>query len=134
MKRHHRIALASAIMLMLTGAAAWAAFDLSWYTVDAGGGISTGAGFQLSGTVGQADAGPTLTGGGFALVGGFWAHRGTLLPGDCDLDGGVGLDDLTCFAACMAGPVVSVADECHSYDFDQDGDVDLFDYAVFSTQ
>ena len=32
-------------------------FDLSWFTIDGGGGISTGGDFSLSGTIGQPDAG-----------------------------------------------------------------------------
>src|SRR5688572_14222946 len=36
-------------------------------------GVSSGGGFSLSGTIGQWDAGPTMTGGDFALTGGFWA-------------------------------------------------------------
>jgi hypothetical protein len=48
-------------------------FDLTWFTVDGGGasGLS-GGGFTLSGTAGQPEAGAT-SGGGYALVGGFWA-------------------------------------------------------------
>ena len=50
-----------------------AAYDVSWYTVDAGGGTySTGGDYSLGGTAGQPDAGP-LTGGGYTLVGGFWS-------------------------------------------------------------
>ncbi len=49
------------------------AFDLSWYSVDGGGGLmSTGGTFELSGTIGQADAG-LMTEGSYALTGGFWA-------------------------------------------------------------
>lgn len=51
-------------------------FALAWWTVDGGGGASSGAGFGLQGTVGQSDAGPTLQGGGYALKGGYWAAGG----------------------------------------------------------
>ena len=47
-------------------------FDLSWSTIDGGGGTSSGGQFQLNGTIGQADAG-ALTGGTFKLEGGFWS-------------------------------------------------------------
>jgi hypothetical protein len=47
-------------------------FDLSWSTIDSGGGTSSGGPFRLSGTIGQPDAG-TLTGGSFKLEGGFWS-------------------------------------------------------------
>lgn len=47
-------------------------FDLSWWTVDGGGGTaSSGESYTLVGTVGQPDAG-TLSGGNYTLAGGFW--------------------------------------------------------------
>ena len=47
-------------------------YDLSWHTVDGGGGTSGGSGYTLAGTIGQPDAGQ-MTGGEYALVGGFWS-------------------------------------------------------------
>ena len=48
-------------------------YDLTWYTIDGGGGtFSTGGGYTLGSTIGQPDAG-VLVGGGYILVGGFWA-------------------------------------------------------------
>ncbi len=47
-------------------------YDLSWSTIDGGGGVVSGGGFTLLGTAGQPDAGASLTGGGYTLVGGFW--------------------------------------------------------------
>jgi len=47
-------------------------YDLTWYTIDSGGGTSTGSSYTLLGTIGQPDAGVAMTGGGFTLVGGFW--------------------------------------------------------------
>jgi hypothetical protein len=47
-------------------------YDVSWWTVDGGGGESAGGDYALAGTVGQPDA-ITLTGGDYTLVGGFWA-------------------------------------------------------------
>jgi len=55
-------------------AAAEAGFDLSWWTVDGGGGASAGGGYALSGTIGQPDAGPRHSGGGYELAGGFWGE------------------------------------------------------------
>lgn len=46
-------------------------YDLSWFTIDGGGGTSSSASYTLSGTVGQPDAG-TLEGDDYKLVGGFW--------------------------------------------------------------
>src|SRR6266576_1138164 len=46
-------------------------FAIDWFTVDGGGGTSTGGVFSLSGTVGQPDAGH-MSGGNYAIDGGFW--------------------------------------------------------------
>jgi hypothetical protein len=48
-----------------------AQYELSWYTIDGGGGRSTGGSFVLTGTIGQPDAAYS-TGGGYELLGGFW--------------------------------------------------------------
>jgi hypothetical protein len=45
---------------------------LSWWTVDNGGGLSQGGDFVLNGTLGQPDAGASMSGGQFSLQGGFW--------------------------------------------------------------
>ncbi|HAO80151.1 MAG TPA: hypothetical protein DCQ92_14505 [Verrucomicrobia subdivision 3 bacterium] len=52
--------------------AALAQYSIDWFTI-AGGGTSTGATYQVSGTIGQPDAGPTLSGGNYTIDGGFWA-------------------------------------------------------------
>jgi hypothetical protein len=58
--------------------------DLSWNTIDGGGGtFSTGGSYSLGGTIGQPDAG-VQTGGRFSLTGGFWggaaSAQGTPTP------------------------------------------------------
>ena len=103
MKRSQFIAYSLAIVAC-AGAAAFAPlgggdFDLSWHTVDGGGGgSSTGSGFELAGTIGQHDAGPAMTGGTFALLGGFWPGAGSApgapCPADFDNSGDVGVKDL----------------------------------------
>ncbi len=68
------ISLASAFLLA-TGLAAGAGepqFELTSYTVDGGGGSSTGGGYELIGTAGQPEAGPTLSSAGYEVSGGFW--------------------------------------------------------------
>ena len=47
-------------------------YEVSWFTVDGGGGVSSGAGYSVAGTAGQPDAGMT-SGGAFTLAGGFWS-------------------------------------------------------------
>lgn len=48
-------------------------YSIDWFTIDGGGGTSTNGQYSLSGTIGQPDAGPTMTGGNFSVNGGFWA-------------------------------------------------------------
>jgi len=56
--------------------------SIDWFTIDGGGGTSTGGAFAVSGTIGQPDAnGQTLTGGNFSLEGGFWALFAVQTPG-----------------------------------------------------
>ncbi len=65
------------ITLLLIASAAQAqsggGYDLSWWTVDGGGGVgqSGGSSYTLEGTVGQPDAG-VLEGGLYTMSGGFW--------------------------------------------------------------
>lgn len=46
-------------------------YDLSWNTIDGGGGQSSGGQYILRGTIGQPDAG-WMAGGSYELLGGFW--------------------------------------------------------------
>ncbi|MFZ1073664.1 MAG: hypothetical protein WAO21_09545 [Verrucomicrobiia bacterium] len=48
-------------------------YSINWYKVAGGGGTSTGGTYQVSGTIGQHDAGGPMTGGSYSLTGGFWA-------------------------------------------------------------
>src|SRR2546426_401573 len=50
-----------------------AQYSIDWFTIDGGGGTSTGTVYAVSGTIGQPDAGPMMSGGSFALTGGFWS-------------------------------------------------------------
>jgi hypothetical protein len=59
--------------------AALNAFDLDWWTMDSGGGTSTGGVYSLSGTIGQPDAGG-MSGGSYTLAGGFWSGKVSLPP------------------------------------------------------
>ena len=46
-------------------------YSIDWFTVDGGGGTSTGGVFALTGTIGQPDAG-RMAGGNYSMDGGFW--------------------------------------------------------------
>ena len=48
-------------------------YSIDWYKVSGGGGTSTGGLYQVTGTIGQHDAGGPMTGGNYSLTGGFWA-------------------------------------------------------------
>jgi len=48
-------------------------YSIDWYKIAGGGGTSTGGAYQVSGTIGQHDAGGPMTGGNYSLTGGFWA-------------------------------------------------------------
>jgi hypothetical protein len=54
-------------------------YDLSWFTIDGGGGVSSGGAYSLSGTIGQPDAGH-LSGNGFSIDGGFWGFFAPVQP------------------------------------------------------
>ena len=103
-------------------------FDLSWHTIDGGGVMrSTGGDFELSGTIGQPDAG-AMSGGDFTLTGGFWFE---VLPSDCNEDGVVSLLDYDTFQTCLTGPGGGpLPPGCNCYDFDGDGVVTLLDFAT----
>ncbi|MBL9031126.1 MAG: hypothetical protein JNM80_05405 [Phycisphaerae bacterium] len=76
---------------------AMAQVDLSWYTYDGGGGVSTGGGLELLGVIGQPDAGRSSA-SALECLGGF-------------LGGGSGA--VPCYANCdgsTAPPVANVAD------------------------
>ena len=102
-------------------------YDLSRNSIDGGGVMrSTGGGFELSGSIGQPDAG-TMTGDGFELAGGFWFG---LAPADCNEDGLVSLFDHETFTSCLLGPGGGIgAGPCPCFDVDRDGDITLNDYA-----
>jgi len=46
-------------------------YNLSWSTIDAGGGSSSGGSYMLAGTIGQPDAG-VQSGGSYTINSGFW--------------------------------------------------------------
>ncbi|UCC31665.1 MAG: hypothetical protein JSU86_05175 [Phycisphaerales bacterium] len=117
-------------LISLVGLAAADDFEISRSTIDGGGAMfSTGADFELSGTVGQPDAG-IMSGGDFELSGGFWF---AIPLGDCEDDGDVDLFDHAGFEACVTGPAQAVDFDCRCYDVDQSGTVDLADFAVVQT-
>jgi len=58
-----------------------AQYSVDWFTIDGGGGTSTGGVYSVSGTIGQPDAGALMSGGNFTLQGGFWAIQAVQTTG-----------------------------------------------------
>jgi len=121
-----------AIPAMLVASAAIAGpsggdFEITWYTIDAGGTTSTtGGDFELAGTIGQPDASSALTGGSFSLTGGFWAGVNSSPPCPADLTGDNSLNffDVSAFLSLFAAsdPIA---------DFNNDGTFNFFDVSAF---
>jgi hypothetical protein len=136
MKAYRTKTLALGLMLVVGVAGVMAGeraalLTLDWNTIDAGGVMrSTADSLELSGTLGQFDAGGPLTRAGLELTGGFWFQ---LAPGDCNADGGVNLYDHADFEACMVGPFIEPDPQCPCFDLDGDTDIDLADFAKFQT-
>jgi hypothetical protein len=123
-----RLILMTALLSFTTSAPA-GEFDLTWNTIDGGGGTSAGGAFTLSGTIGQPDAqvSPVMSGGSFQLTGGFWsAETGCNCPGDMNGDGLRNGGDVQKFVSC-----VIAGGNCSCADVDQANGVDLADVPVF---
>ncbi len=123
--------LTLAVVLTLAPVVLAQDFDIDWYTIDGGGEMfTTGGDFELSGTIGQPDASTTvMTGGDFALAGGFWpgAVEEPFCFGDLDDDGYRDLSDL----AQLLGSYGETSGMTYEDgDLDGDGDVDLSDLAA----
>ena len=67
----HRLAVWIMLLIVLAGPSANGQYELSWYTIDGGGGRSIGGPYTLTGTIGQPDAAYSK-GGNYELLGGFW--------------------------------------------------------------
>ncbi|MBM4108262.1 MAG: hypothetical protein FJ255_05545 [Phycisphaerae bacterium] len=124
-------------VVVMTGVApaTLAQLSIDWHTIDGGGGTSAGGSFTVSGTIGQPDAGPVMSGGVFALTGGFWAggSAGPTCPGlgpgacsraDWNEDGVVDFNDFLSFLNDF-----NAQDECA--DINQDSVVDFNDFLEF---
>jgi|ERR1043166_1099084 len=72
MKRALLLFAVAATLSLLPSGARGQTYSIDWYTIDGGGGTSTGGAYSLSGTIGQPDAGG-MSGGSFSIDGGFWS-------------------------------------------------------------
>ncbi len=99
--------------------------EMTWFTIDGGGGILLSGDLELAGTIGQPDAG-VMTSGDLVLEGGFWAGVVPTCSADLDGDGFLSGDDFTLFVTWFeAGDPRA--------DFDRDGFVSGDDFGAFVT-
>jgi hypothetical protein len=109
--------LSCLLVLMAFITSAFANYEISWSTIDGGGGRSAGGQYILTGTIGQPDTG-SMSSGQYELLGGFWLggplcivnfhdfavfaqywlETGIGLPADLDKNGVVDIYDLKLFA------------------------------------
>jgi hypothetical protein len=113
-------------------------YAIDWWTVDGGGDMWTvGGDYELSGTIGQSDAGPVMSGGDYELVGGFWpgAVGPQYAPGDMNCDGHVNFDDIDAFVIALTGQAAyeTAYPDCAwlNGDCDDDGAVTFDDIDCF---
>jgi hypothetical protein len=67
----HRLQIWVLLLIISIASSASSQYELSWYTIDGGGGRSSGGPYELVGTIGQPDAAYSR-GGNYELLGGFW--------------------------------------------------------------
>ena len=91
-------------------------YELSWSTIDGGGGVSSGGQYVVTGTIGQPDAAYS-EGGDYELLGGFW-------PGEALCT--VAFDDFARFAQYWLESGIGLPADLYEDDF-----VDLFDLEMF---
>ena len=105
------------LVVLVLCSACVADYNINWYTIDGGGGVSVKGDYELAGTIGQPDAG-VISGGGFVLSGGFWAGSYGCV---------VNLTDLVIFLDqwLLAEPGLSA-------DFDESGTINIDDFVILS--
>ena len=119
-----RIASLAFTALLATTASA-GGYSIPWFTIDSGGGRSSGGDYVAIGTIGQHDAVDSLTGGTFTIEGGFWTALTPPCPADLDGDDMVDGADLGLLLAAW-GP----APPGTAADLNADGVVDGADLGL----
>ncbi|MHC4478758.1 MAG: hypothetical protein ACYTEL_24255 [Planctomycetota bacterium] len=124
------------VVSLVSGAVAQSGgpYDLTWSTIDGGGGQSSGGSYVLTGTIGQPDAAYSA-GGPYEVFGGFWAYKPTCWSaaecagqsnGDATCDGSINLADLFALKAHFGKCAPWTPPECCA-DFTQDWCINLAD-------
>ena len=80
--KHLFLVLSLGLLLGSIAIARAQSYAIDWFTLDGGGGASTGGVYSVSGTIGQPDANAQpMIGGNFSLTGGFWSLFAVQTPG-----------------------------------------------------
>lgn len=112
----------------LSAVAAAQPLTVPWFTIDGGGGLSSGGSFSVGGTIGQPDAGAPMQGGRFSVRGGFWeglpSNAECPCAADYNRDGGIDGSDVAAFFDDWEGGTACA-------DVNQDGGIDGADMEVF---
>jgi hypothetical protein len=124
--------LVTALGLSAASAASAQSLDLSWHTIDCGGGVSSAGSLVLTGTIGQPDAGP-LAAGSLECLGGFLGGgAGGPPPCYANCDGSTGtpslnVNDFICFQSRFAA--------ANPYaDCDQSSTLNVNDFICFQSR
>ena len=119
---------------LLSAGIARSDLEVSWFTVDGGGHMSsTGGAFELAGTIGQPEASSfnqPIAGGAFTLVGGFWPAATFVCgcAGDLTGDSLINGADVQKFVDCFLGAGAS----CPCADVDGAAGLSTSDVTVFA--
>ena len=115
------------LLILSVGAVVAQDYDIDWHTVDGGGEMwSTGGDYELSGTIGQPDAGG-MSGGPYTLTGGFWAVPPCWCLADLNNDGLRNGEDIQAFVECLIG----AGSNCACADLDTNSVLNMTDVAAF---
>jgi len=120
------VVLSALVLTVAVQSASAQPYEIEWYTIDGGGGTSSGGSYTLSGTIGQHDASTPLSGGQFTLSPGFWpgALRAPACRPDINNDGVLDLGDIQAFVALFLASDLAA-------DFNPDGVLDTGDIQAF---
>ena len=108
------------LLVLILSLPATAGYEITWSTIDGGGGASSGGPYTLVGTIGQPDPGE-MAGGDYKLSGGSWAG---VLWEQCFVD----FEHFARFAMYwLDSPCDAGNDWCQGADLDKSADVGLSD-------
>ena len=113
------------IIVIISISLSFADYEISWYTIDGGGGTSSGGPYQLTGTIGQPDAGYHGQ-APYELLGGFWTGGPLCI---------VNLGHFAEFAShWLDGPCNESNNWCGGADLNQLNDVDIVDLGILANE